>query len=88
MLKGSSPIEVTVVPGESSDPTKMDFEMEVISFDESGMEIELLFKDANYISANDPSDELSITLKKDEFWQDSRGETFADDQVLIQKLPA
>ena len=55
-------IEVTLLPGENSDVSKLGFDWEVVMKDEMTLDIVVNFENPVYVSAQQPEDFIEITL--------------------------
>lgn len=55
-------VEVKVKPGFMSDPSKLEFNYDVVFIDAKIIEVSVEFHNPAYVSANQPEDVLEVTL--------------------------
>ena len=80
-------IEVTLEPGESSDPSKLNFNYTVEFADSRSIEIEIKWADAPYISANQPEDFLVINFNGPIFDKEDGLEMEIEFKTLRHAIP-
>ena len=62
-------LEITVVPGEESDPARLTLDWIVVEQTPSFLKIQLYFDDAKYVSANSYPDTLQVIVRDPEMFR-------------------
>jgi len=62
-------LEITVVPGEDSDPARLTLDWIVVSQTSTSLQIQLYFEDAKFVSASSYPDTLQIVVRDPEIFR-------------------
>ena len=62
-------LEITVEPGEDSDPARLTLDYEVVNQTSSSLTIQLYFSDAKFVSANADPDTLQVFIRDPEMFR-------------------